>query len=250
MQKKKKVKFSIAMKVLISLFIVLTAVFVGIDLYVAQLMENGLLAQYRDSGTKLAASYCMLIEYMDEEAAVEEIMKSNEDLHYVLIVDAEGMVTYATDEEDLGTVYEDSNTKKVLETGMDTCEIFDDEDSRALDIMSPVFKDGEIVGAVNIGIPIDEEQLQESLNQSLKQLMIICILGELIILTIVLLVLFKTVIRPVSRINESVQLVADYNLTEETVDKVRPCLRSRMKSEVFPGRFGICVIVWWLWFPA
>ncbi|MEJ8554001.1 EAL domain-containing protein [Tepidibacter sp. Z1-5] len=152
----------------------------------------------------LADNIQKLTQKFNYQKLVEELAQE-ENIVYVTIVDTNLKAIADSDIEDIGIVYDSIEEKKLKEAikgNIGTEEWFYDKiDKKLLEITVPIFIDGEITGALVIGLSM------ESVYSSIYTIFVTSSIISIIIFLIFLWVQNKNIIKPVNQLNHNINQI-------------------------------------------
>lgn len=233
----KNLKSMIA-KIVLIVFGALLITFVLINIIVARIIEDEVLEQWKTKDYKLVQTYGDLLKERDCDAVEEyqafiDYVSSENTLNYALFIqDLDGVVTAVahSSPDRIGLVLEDAGSIAAARDGEAYVGYYTDQvtGGMTLDVLTPIYDDeNHLQGALNLGIPVDQETMNEILSGSLTKVAstsVGCSIALLIILSVGIYVL---VIRPIKRLAKNIEKMANYDLTDdETGVMEKYCKRS------------------------
>lgn len=130
---------------------------------------------------------------------IEGLMKK-ENIIYALLVDNNLKAIADSNKENIGIIYKDDETLKEALKGNTFAKewYYDKTQSKVLDIAIPVFLEGKITGAINIGLSMNQVYLLIYKNFFIS-LIITISMGA-----ILFIIMRKNIIEPVNKLNENI----------------------------------------------
>ncbi len=210
MQKKR----SILIQIVGTLIVVLAGAFFIIALNVQGIMRNELLEQYRQSGKQMLDAYSGGFTLDGAEQLIARMAKEHPDFEYILYLNTDATVVYSDDPNEIGEVETDEGSLAGSQQGIEYSGYYEDEETGlCLDVLEPVFaEDGTLVGAIDIGIPIEVKDLNTVISASLKSVNLLFVLSLVIVCALIIAVVILLVIKPLQVINHKISQIADYDL--------------------------------------
>lgn len=166
MNLKKKKKHSIKNKLVVIIISALIVVFsittVLISLSIKSSMTDVLLVKSTETANEVASLAELVIKSNKDNDVIPELQKlveekaSKDNIEYAVIIDTNVKAIAHSDKVKLGKVYDDQYTIDGAKNGKTQSSKFyaDVQKVWTYDIMVPIYKDGKIYGALDIGIPI------------------------------------------------------------------------------------------------
>ena len=166
MNLKKKKKHSIKNKLVVIIISALIVVFsittVLISLSIKSSMTDVLLVKSTETANEVASLAELVIKSNKENDVIPELQKlveekaSKDNIEYAVIIDTNVKAIAHSDKVKIGKVYDDQYTIDGAKNGKTQSSKFyaDVQKVWTYDIMVPIYKDGKIYGALDIGIPI------------------------------------------------------------------------------------------------
>ena len=166
MNLKKKKKHSIKNKLVVIIISALIVVFsittILISISIKSSMTDVLLVKSTETANEVASLAELVIKSNKENDVIPELQKlveekaSKDNIEYAVIIDTNVKAIAHSDKVKLGKVYDDQYTIDGAKNGKTQSSKFyaDVQKVWTYDIMVPIYKDGKIYGALDIGIPI------------------------------------------------------------------------------------------------
>lgn len=223
MNSKKSKKHSIKNKLVITIISALIVVFsittVLISLSLKSSMTNILLEKSIDTANEVASLVDFVIKSNKEE--IPELQKlveekaSKDNISYAVIIDTNLKAVAHSDKGKIGKVYDDDYTKDGAKNGKIQSSKFyaDVQQTWTYDIMVPVHKDGNLYGALDIGIPISGI---DSVIMGFLKIQIILILIGLVLVGIVTIFSLNKSLNAINVLMNVIDETSKLNLKESS----------------------------------
>jgi len=207
-------KRSMLLKLIITTTIILIATFVATLFIVRGIIKQEVIAQWKDHNIKLIDIYSEDF-HKDEAAEFIDKIDAENDFAYVFFIDTNVVAVASTYKDMIGVELDDPGSIAAAKDGIPYADFFVDPTTEllALDILKPIYENGQLVGALNIGIPVDEETVNGILNESLLKMngaFIISGIGAIVLLSIIFR---KILIQPIRDLTDVIQKLSKYDLT-------------------------------------
>lgn len=219
-------KMGIQMKLSLVVFVSLAICFTALNSLSTETLKNEIKEQWKVSDTKLVEAYgAQLSERIEEGAKEQEIqtfvddISADGDYNYIVYMkEEEGKVTAVahSDHDRVGIELTDDGSVAAAKDGEAYVGYFTYEvtNSLTLDVLSPLYdSQGNLLGALNMGVPIDVDTITNIAQKSIGKLLIgSVVLGTLLILVLIFSIK-RMIINPVRVISQEIDKVANYDLT-------------------------------------
>ena len=227
-----KMRKSLSVKIVLILFVSLVAAFIIQNLVSCQILEQEVLNQWMSSDYKLVQSY---VEWMKERQCKtpEEYQSFIDDisgkstLNYALFIqDIDGVVTSVahTNPERVGIELTDAGSVAAARDGEAYVGYYMDPTTggKTLDVVEPVYDDaGTLVGALDIGIPVDAETMSGIIRGSVIKTTISSVVCGILLITLLCMVIFVMVLKPIRFLSGCIDRLAKYDLTPDASGKMK-----------------------------
>lgn len=217
---------SLIVKIVLLVFAVLLLVFGAINFIVTDIIEQEVLEQWMTKDYKLVQVYGELL--VEEKcSSVEEyqnfIDRINEEnsLNYALFIqDLDGKITAVahSNPDRIGLVLEDEGSVAAARDGIPYVGYYTDAVSGGLtlDVLTPIYgEDDQLMGALNIGIPVDQTTMNSILSVSLAKVIITSVVCTILLLVVLTLVIYILIIKPIKFLGDNISRMANYDLTAD-----------------------------------
>lgn len=223
-------KNSLIVKIIIIVFALLVVTFVSINVFSIKIVEQEVLNRLKDDNLKLAEVYAELMQAKGCETTeecqtfIDEINAENT-LNYALFIqDLDGVVTAIahSNPDRIGLALEDAGSIAAARNGEAYVGYYTDEVSGGLtlDILTPVYVDGSLKGALNLGLPIDSDTMNTIIADAAAKLTIIAVAFSVLLMVVLSVVIYIFIIKPISWLCVEIAKLADYDLTKNNDGKL------------------------------
>lgn len=217
MQNKLRIK-SITVKIIVILILILVAAFTSVSVLMRNILKNEVLEQWKSSNLKLVEVYSEMIDYDNIQGFIDKLNAEN-NLAYALFLDTNVTALAHTDPSRVGMTLTDKGSVTSARDGIEYTDyyIYPVTNSLVLDIAHPLFDENhQLIGALDIGVAVDEGTLNEILSHSLSQIAIFFIIAMIATIVVIALMLFLSIIRPLVVITKELERMSDYDMTPHT----------------------------------
>lgn len=217
---------SLITKIVLLVLAALLVTFVTISVIVANIIENEVLDQWMSKDYKLVQVYGELMKAQGC-ASVEEYQKFIDDinaennLNYALFIqNLDGAVTAVahSNPERIGLILEDEGSIAAARDGVPYVGYYTDVVSGrlTLDVLEPIFdEENQLVGALNIGIPVDQETMNSILGSSLIKVSVTSVICTILLLVVLTLLIYVLIIKPIKLLGNNISRMANYDLSAD-----------------------------------
>jgi len=176
--------------------------------------KNEVVSQWKDHNVKLIDIYSENFDIENPQGFIEDIDSQN-DFAYVFFIDSELTAIASTYEEMIGTTLDDPGSVAAARDGVAYADIFIDPNTNSpvLDILKPLFQDNQLIGALNIGVPVDEITINQTLQSSLQKLNVLFIIITIISIVILTLIFRNILVKPIKDLTCVIKKMSDFDLT-------------------------------------
>lgn len=217
---------SLIVKIMLIVTAALLVTFIILNTVSVRILKNEVLEQWKTKDYKLVQVYAEMLK--GEEAKTTEdyqtfidYINANNTLNYALFIeDVEGAVTAIahSNPDRVGIVLKDEGSIAAARNGEPYVGYFTDEvtGKLTLDVLEPITDaDGKLLGALNIGIPVDEATMYAITGSSVIKLTIASLLCSAVLMVILGMVINLFLIRPIKRLSSNISRMAQYDLTSD-----------------------------------
>lgn len=220
---------SINLKLVPFITIALAIVFIINNYVVINILEEEVLNQWKTEDYKLVVAYGQIMEARGCETAeqyqefIDDINSQNEFNYALYLEDVDGAVTAIahSNHDRIGMVFEDEGSLAAARDGQAYAGYYTDPVSggRTLDILTPIYDDsGVLQGALNIGIPVDEETMDGILNQTIAKVTAISVTLAVVLIVLLCGFIFFILSKPLRQLGVRIDRFAHYDLRSEEGD--------------------------------
>ncbi|RXT07117.1 methyl-accepting chemotaxis protein [Ammoniphilus sp. CFH 90114] len=207
---------SLSAKIIGLLAIILFLSFISTSFVIKELLKDEVIEQWKDHNLKLVNLYSQMFDINDPQKLIDQIAEEN-NLAYALFIDSNLTAVAHSNPDRIGITLDDEGSKAAAQGGQKYADFFHYSvtDSLVLDILIPLYKEDKLIGALNIGLPVDTETVDSILKESLSKITMSFIV--VMILSIVFLVFFirSLLISPIKSLTSKINKLADYDLSAD-----------------------------------
>lgn len=240
-------KNSLIVRIVAIVFALLVVTFVIINVFSVKIVEQEVLNQIQEDNAKLVEVYAQLMQAEGCEtteayqAFIDEINTENS-LNYALFIqDLDGVVTAVahSNPDRIGLVLEDAGSIAAARNGESYVGYYTDAVSGGLtlDILTPVFENGSLKGALNLGLPIDADTMNAMISDAAAKLSAVAVIFTIFLLLVLSIVIYVFVIKPISLLCVGIEKLADYDLTKSSDGKLERMVRRKDEIGVISNGF-------------
>lgn len=208
------IRKSLSMKLIFSIVVILMVSFISTAFVMSGVLKEEVISQWKEQNLKLVKAYSLMFDRNDPQKLIDLIDRENE-LAYALFIDTNLVAVAHSNPERIGIKLDDPGSVAAARDGKEFADFFhwSVTDSLVLDILTPLYEDNELIGALNIGIPVDSDTVNNVLKSSLWKIFIT--FSVVLILTILFSIFFirYIIIRPIKSLTNKIYRLADYDLT-------------------------------------
>lgn len=226
-----KKRGSINKKIGIILVIALLISFMSLSIVSLLVLKNEVMEQWKDKDFDLVVAYSQQLEngqYNSAEDYQSFVDKMNEEgkFNYALYIeDIGGEITAIahSNHERIGIVLDDEGSIAAARDGESYVGYYEDPVSgkTTLDVLNPIYdSSGNLKGALNIGVPVDDATLATILKGSAVALLLTCLVFAVILIVLLIIVIHRLVLRPVTDLSEAIDKISNYDLSTQDDDKL------------------------------
>lgn len=213
-------------KIVLFVLAALLLTFVAINLIVSNIIEQEVLNQWMSKDYKLVQTYGELMQ-AEECDSIEEYQQfidhinSENSLNYALFIqNLDGAVTAVahSNPDRIGLVLEDEGSIAAARDGVPYVGYYTDvvTGGLTLDVLTPIY-DGEnqLVGALNIGIPVDQATMNAILSSSLIKVTVTSVVCAILLVVVLTMVIHFFVLKPINLLGDNISRMARYDLSAD-----------------------------------
>lgn len=215
-----KRKFSITLKLIPVIVVAMALIEIVNIIIVRDTIKEEILEVLSDDNEKLVNAYAkglISIDYKDTDKLQVYIDEINGEIsaNYVLYMENVDGTVYSiahSNHDRIGIELDDAGSVAAAVDGESYCGYFsNDVYGLTLDVLTPIYENGQLQGALNIGIAIDEDTITEMMAKStMKQSISGLIVGGLIIILTAIYIII-CVVRPIKISVKSLEgIISDF----------------------------------------
>ncbi len=210
----KKIKSNLMLKLIMVIMVTIILSFLTVLLVVRGIIKDEVISQWKEHNLKLVNVYSQSFERNNAQEFVEKINKDNM-LAYALFIDSDVTAVAHSDTSRIGIKLDDAGSIAAAKDGKEYADIFtwSVTDSPVLDILKPIYEDGELVGALNIGIPIDTETVNQILKTSLIKINMYILIANSLAIILLVIILRNILLKPVQSMTSILDKFSRYDFT-------------------------------------
>lgn len=227
----KKMK-SLNVKIVLIVFVALLVTFVTQNVVSCRILEEEVLNQWKTSNAKLVETYAklMLAEQCetveDYQRFIDEIDAENTFNYALYIQDLDGVVTAVahSNPDRIGLVLEDAGSIAAARDGKAYVGYYTDQvtGGRTLDVLTPIYdEDNQLTGALNIGIPIDENTMSAIIQNSVSRTTAVSVAFGVVLISVLCIVLYEMILKQVRFLSQNTEKLSHYDLTADQSGKMK-----------------------------
>lgn len=225
---------SLIVRIVAIVFALLAVTFVSINIFSVKIVEQEVLNQISSDNVKLVEVYVELMQAKgcetteDYQIFINEINAENS-LNYALFIqDVDGKVTAVahSNQDRIGLVLEDEGSIAAARNGKSYIGYYTDQVSGGLtlDILTPVYVDGSLKGALNLGLPIDADTMNTIISDATAKLTATAVAFSILLMIILSIVIYILVIKPMTQLCVEIEKLAGYDLSKSSSGKLEKML--------------------------
>ena len=223
-------KDSLITKIIMVLFASLLITFVTINVISVKIVEGEVLNQIKTDHAELVEVYAQLLQEREcttteeYQTFIDEVF-GNDDLNYALYIqNIDGKITAVahSNPDRVGLILDDAGSIAAARDGVSYVGYYTDAvtGGRTLDVLTPVYKDGVLDGALNLGIPVDQKTLSAIVSEATIKLTSLSVGFSAILMVLLSLVIYKLILKPIGQLSVGIDRLANYDLTKSENDPV------------------------------
>ena len=232
MKKRGSVNTKLAAVVIIALAIT----FLTLNTISVQVLKNEVMEQWKEKDYNLVVAYSNQLkdgQYTTTEEYQNFIDSINEDsqFNYALYIEeVDGVVTAIahSNHERIGLVLEDEGSIAAARDGKSYVGYYEDPVSgkTTLDVLEPIYdNEGNLQGAMNIGVPVDDNTMNEILKGSILKLLAVSVAFAVVLIVLLLVIISKLLLRPLKALSMEIDKISNYDLTTTQDDILQKYLK-------------------------
>lgn len=222
-------KASITVKLSLVIVVTLSIVFTVITYREAASIEKQVLQSLKLEDQKLVKAYAiyiqdLLLQVETESSNIEQIqtlmdqINAESEYNYVVYMaeqeDGTVKAIAHSNHERIGITLDDPGSVAASKEGKAYCDYYTDSVSgkKTLDILEPLYVNGELMGAFNIGVRVDEATLSNMVRSAVWENIITSVIACLFVILIFIFALRCIIIVPLQRVGKKLNELSDGDL--------------------------------------
>lgn len=207
-----RIKSNLLLKIVIVIMITIILSFLTVVLVVRSIIKDEVISQWSESNLKLVNVYSEAFDRKESQKFVERISEGD-NLAYALFINKDLTVAAHSDTDRIGITVEDDGSIAAARDGLEYAGIFtwSVTNSPVLDVLKPIYEGDELVGALNIGIPVDTASVNAVLRTSLLKINFAILIAISLSITILVIVLRNGLLRPVQGMTNILNQFSQYD---------------------------------------
>ena len=212
----KKHGLGITVKIIPVIIIAMVLLEIMNILTVRETIKDEIINLMAEDNQKLVNAYAtalVSIDYEDTDTLQAFIDDINKEIaaNYILYMENIDGTVYSiahSRHDRIGIVLDDAGSIAATVNGDSYCGYFsNDVYGLTLDVLTPIYDNGELQGAFNIGIAIDENTISEMMTSSTKKLSAIGVIVTALIIILTGIYIFIVVVRPIKKSARTLELI-------------------------------------------
>lgn len=221
-----KTRKGLILKISLFVLLALAVTFVVISIIVSNIIKQEVLEQWKEKDNQLVQTYGELFlargcDSVEEYQQFIDDVNAENTLNYALFIqNLDGAVTAVahSDPSRIGLVLEDEGSIAAARDGEPYVGYYTYSvtGGLTLDVLTPIYNDeNQLLGALNIGIPVDEETMNSILSSSLVKVSATSVICTILLLIVLSMVIYVLVIIPLKRLSDNIARMSKYDLSQD-----------------------------------
>jgi len=212
--KQNRFKGSLMFKLIAIIMATIIISFLAILFVVRGILKEEVIEQWKQNNLKLVTVYSQSFNQDDAQEFLDKINKDNE-LAYALFIDTNLTAVAHTDPSRIGIKLDDAGSIAAAKDGKEYADIFtwSVTNSSVLDVLKPIYENDKLVGALNIGIPVDTATVNKVLSKSLIKINFYILIAVSLSIVFLILVLQNIILRPIKSMTSILDQFSKYDFT-------------------------------------
>jgi len=212
--KQNRFKGSLMFKLIAIIMATIIISFLAILFVVRGILKEEVIEQWKQNNLKLVTVYSQSFNQDDAQEFLDKINKDNE-LAYALFIDTNLTAVAHTDPSRIGIKLDDAGSIAAAKDGKEYADIFtwSVTNSPVLDVLKPIYENDKLVGALNIGIPVDTATVNKVLSKSLIKINFYILIAVSLSIVFLILVLQNIILKPVKSMTSILDQFSKYDFT-------------------------------------
>lgn len=216
----------LVLKIVLFVLAALVLTFVVINVMISNIIEDEVLEQWKTKDYKLVQVYAELLQAEncdsteDYQAFIERINEENTLNYAVFMQDVDGAVTAVahSDPTRIGITLEDEGSIAAARDGVPYVDYYTYSvtGGLTLDVLTPVYNDdNQLQGALNLGIPVDQQSMNRILSSSLIKVTATSVVCAVLLLCVLTVVIYLLILKPIRFLGDNISRMANYDLSAD-----------------------------------
>ena len=212
--KQNRFKGSLMFKLIAIIMATIIISFLAILFVVRGILKEEVIEQWKQNNLKLVTVYSQSFNQDDAQEFLDKMNKDNE-LAYALFIDTNLTAVAHTDPSRIGIKLDDAGSIAAAKDGKEYADIFtwSVTNSPVLDVLKPIYENDKLVGALNIGIPVDTATVNKVLSKSLIKINFYILIAVSLSIVFLILVLQNIILKPVKSMTSILDQFSKYDFT-------------------------------------
>lgn len=217
-------KNSVTKKLIPAVVLALAVVFVINNFIFARLLKEEVKEQWMTEDYKLVVAYSQEMDALncetteDYQEFVDMIASENTYNYVVYMENVNGAVTAIahSNPDRIGLVLEDAGSVAAATEGTPYMGYYTDPVSGNLtiDLLTPVYDEaGNLKGALNLGVPADNDTLNEIMGQTITTVTLVCVILAVVLIVLLVLIIRFLLLKPLDTLAPEIERMSNYDLT-------------------------------------
>lgn len=233
-----KKRKGLVLKIVLFVLAALVLTFVAINVMISKIIEDEVLEQWKTKDYKLVQVYAELLQSEkcdsaeEYQAFIDRINGENTLNYAVFMQDIDGAVTAVahSDPARVGITLEDEGSIAAARDGVPYVDYYTYSvtGGLTLDVLTPVYdEENQLVGALNLGIPVDEKSMNQILSSSLIKVTGTSAVCAILLLLVLTSAIYLLILKPLRFLGDNISRMANYDLSADATGVIEKyCERS------------------------
>ncbi|SCY95293.1 methyl-accepting chemotaxis protein [Alkaliphilus peptidifermentans] len=209
-------------KLSIIIIIVLIMSFSITSYIVRDTIRDEVLNQWKAHNLKLVNVYSQMLDENNIQGLINKIDSEN-NLAYALFIDSNLTAVAHSNVDRIGIKLDDEGSIAAAQKGQEYADFFHYSvtDSLVLDILTPIYINNELIGALNIGVAVDVATLNNILKDSLLRVVITFVLVGIVCIVALIIVFRYLLTRPIISLADILLKLSNYDLSFDESEAIK-----------------------------
>ncbi len=210
----RKLRSSIMLKLIGIILLVLMLSFSITLLVVRDIIKDEVISQWKTHNLKLVNVYSQSFDKDNAQDFIDKIYSENT-LAYALFIDSNLNATAHSDKSRIGIKLDDAGSIAAAKDGKEYADLFvwSITNSPVLDVLKPIYENNKLVGALNIGIPVDVNTVNQILSTSLLKINISFAITSIVTIALLIVIFRSILLKPIQSMTQIIDKFSKYDLT-------------------------------------